>query len=88
MWATLKPFNPHPHNDISWLPDANGVRFGGTGIILSDGTLQASVGGAPLDGECAIEVYLLPFTDDDAGNFLTFSSDDNLDAVFLRQWRE
>jgi hypothetical protein len=88
MWATLKPFNPHPHNDVSWLPDANGVRFGGTGIILSDGPLQPAAGWAPLDGECAIEVYLLPFTDDDAGNFLTFSSDDNLDAVFLRQWRE
>jgi hypothetical protein len=37
---------------------------------------------------CAIEIYVLPFTSDDAGNFLTFSSDDNLDAVFLRQWRE
>jgi hypothetical protein len=31
---------------------------------------------------------LRPFTGDDEGNFLTFSSDDNLDAVFLRQWRE
>ena len=37
---------------------------------------------------CAIEIYLLPFTGDDEGNFLTFSSDDNLDAIFLRQWRE
>ena len=27
-------------------------------------------------------------TSDDSGNFLTFSSDENLDAVFLRQWRE
>ena len=30
MYATLWPFNPFPHNDVSWLPDVNGIRFGGT----------------------------------------------------------
>jgi VanZ family protein len=86
MWATLTPFNPHPHNDIAWLPGANGVRFGGSGIIWSEASLQHAAASA--QDACAIEIYLLPFTDDDAGNFLTFSSDDNLDAVFFRQWRE
>ena len=86
MWATLRPFNPHPHNDVSWLPDANGVRFGHSGIILSQGSLKPATESAVQDA-CTIEIYLVPFTDDDAGNFLTFSSDDNFDAVFLRQWR-
>lgn len=87
MWATLRPFNPHPHNDVSWLPEANGVRFGGSGIILSQGSLTPVTESAVPDA-CTIEIYLRPFTGDDEGNFLTFSSDDNLDAVFLRQWRE
>ena len=87
MWATLRPFNPHPPNKVSWLPDANGIRFGGSGIISSDAALQPAAGSTAPDA-CAIEIYVFPFTGDDEGNFLTFSSDDNLDAVFLRQWRE
>jgi VanZ like protein/concanavalin A-like lectin/glucanase superfamily protein len=87
MYATLWPFNPYPHNDVSWLPDANGIRFGGSGIVWSDAPLRP-VSSAPSPDSCAIEIYLFPVTSDDAGNFLTFSSEDNLDAVFLRQWRE
>lgn len=87
MWATLRPFNPHPPNRVSWLPDVNGVRFGGSGIISTDVALQPAAELAAQDA-CAIEIYVFPFTGDDEGNFLTFSSDDNLDAVFLRQWRE
>ena len=88
MWATLRPFNPHPHNDVSWLPDTNGVRFGGSGIILSQGSLKPATDSAVHD-TCTIEIYLVPYTDNDrGGTFLTFSSDDNLDAVFLRQWRK
>jgi VanZ like family len=88
MWATLRPFNPHPHNDVSWLPDANGVRFGGSGIILGQGSLKPAADSAVPDA-CSIEIYLVPYRDDDrGGTFLTFSSDDNLDAVFLRQWRK
>lgn len=87
MWATLRPFSSHPHNNVTWLPEDNGVRFGGTGIILSEEALQPATGSTSEDA-CAIEIYLLPFTSDDAGNFLTFSSDDNFDAVFLRQWNQ
>ena len=54
---------------------------------LSDEALQPATGSTAPDA-CAIEIYVFPFTGDDEGNFLTFSSDDNLDAVFLRQWRE
>jgi hypothetical protein len=87
MYATLWPFNPFPHNDVSWLPDVNGIRFGGTGIVWSDAALRPVSGSASEDA-CAFEIYLFPVTSDDSGNFLTFSSDENLDAVFLRQWRE
>jgi hypothetical protein len=87
MYATLWPFNPHPHNDVSWLPDANGIRFGGTGIVWTEGALKPAPSSSARDA-CAIEMCLFPVTRDDSGNFLTFSSEENLDAVFLRQWRE
>src|SRR5579871_3774293 len=87
MWATLWPFNPYPPNGVSWLPDANGLRFEHSGIVLSDEPLKNPVVQPP-DDACAIEIYLRPITRRDAGNILTFSSPDSPDAVFLRQWRE
>jgi VanZ family protein len=87
MYATLWPFNPYPHNDVSWLPDANGIRFGATGIVWSDAALRPISGSVSQDS-CAIEIYLFPVTSEDSGNFLTFSSEENLDAVLLRQWRD
>jgi hypothetical protein len=80
MW----PFNPIPHNVVAWLPDTNGIRFDGVGIVLSDGRLHP-VAGENGGDSCAVEVYLRPATQDEAGNFLTFSSDENPDAIFLRQ---
>jgi VanZ like family len=87
LWATLWPFNPYPRNGVTWLLVANGVRFEHSGVILSDEPLKAPAN-PPAGDACAIEIYLRPVTRHDAGNFLTFSSDDNPDAVFLRQWRE
>ena len=87
MWATLWPFNPYPPNGVSWLPDANGLRFEHSGIVLSDEPLK-NPAVQPPDDACAIEIYVRPVTRRDAGNILTFSSADSPDAVFLRQWRE
>ena len=87
IYATLWPFNPTPRNGVSWLTDANGLRFTGGGIVLTNGALQP-VQGADSGDSCAIEIYLRSVTQDDAGNLLTFSSDEDPDAIFLRQWHE
>jgi VanZ family protein len=87
LWATLRPFNPHPSNGVSWLPDANGIRFAHSGVVFSNEPLKAPADQPAVDA-CAIEVYVRPGAGDDSGNFLTFSSADNPEAVFLRQWRE
>src|SRR5277367_4172950 len=42
LFATLWPFNPFPSNQVSWLPNANGVRFGTHGVIVSKSPLTAS----------------------------------------------
>jgi len=91
LWATMWPFNPYPPNGVTWLPDANGVRFEHSAVIFSDGPLKPATRRAaelPANDACAIELYLRPKGPDDVGNILTFSSDDNPDAVFLRQWRQ
>jgi VanZ like family/Concanavalin A-like lectin/glucanases superfamily len=87
MYATLWPFNPYPQNGVSWVPDTNAIRFQHSGVVFSSEPLKAPAA-QPAGEDCTIEVYLRPVPIADAGNFLTFSSDDNPDAVFLRQWRE
>ncbi len=87
LWATLWPFNPYPPNGVSWLSDANGIRFQHSGVVFSNEPLKAPAD-QPAGDACAIEIYVLPEAGDDSGNFLTFSSPNNPDAVFLRQWRE
>jgi VanZ family protein len=87
MYATLWPFNPYPPNGVSWLPNTNGIRFAHSGVVFTSEPLKAPATQPPEDS-CAIEIYLRPLMRRDAGNILTFSSDENPDAVFLRQWRE
>jgi VanZ family protein len=87
MYATLWPFNPLPANGVSWLPDASAIRFQHSGVVVSSEPLKAPAT-QPTGDTCAIELYLRPYDNDEAGNVLTFSSDDNPDAVFLRQWRD
>jgi hypothetical protein len=87
LYATMWPFNPIPHNGVSWLSDANGIRFDGAGLVLTDGALQPAAGSGAEDA-CAIEIYIRSVAQDDDGNFLTFSSDEYPDGILLRQWHE
>ena len=83
LWATLWPLNPHPHNNVTWLSGSSGIRFGRRAIVFSDGPLR-QLGPDSADA-CAIELYLRSTTRDDSGNLLTFSSDKNPEALYLRQ---
>ncbi|MGC1907016.1 MAG: VanZ family protein [Candidatus Acidiferrum sp.] len=87
LWATLWPFNPHPKNEVAWLPDANGIRFGYGGVAFTQTALRPQPGTAAATG-CAIEMLLSPATNDDkATTILTFSAENNPEGVTLRQWR-
>jgi VanZ family protein len=84
LWATIWPFNPYPNNNVTWVPDANGLRFDRGAIVFSDGPLRPTPSEVNADA-CTIEIYLRTTTRDDSGNLLTFSSDKNPEALYLRQ---
>jgi hypothetical protein len=72
LFATLYPFQFHPSNDVSWIEEGNGLRFGRHGILLSEGDLLP---GAPEnDSSCSIEVLLKPSSLSDVNMFLVLSS--------------
>src|SRR5579871_5134464 len=83
MW----PFNPFPRNGVAWLPDANGIRFYGSGIVLSDGPLQSPAATEAGD-TCTIEIYLRSVRPNEAADVVTFSSGVDPDAIILHQWHE
>lgn len=90
LWATLWPFNPHPKNEVTWLPDANGIRFGYGGVVFTQTALPPRLGirSAIAGTGCAIEILLRPATTDLPGNILTFSTADNPESLVLRQWSD
>jgi VanZ like protein/concanavalin A-like lectin/glucanase superfamily protein len=56
--AGLWPFNPVPRNEVSWLTDQNGLRFGDYATILSVGTFE--VAELNQDSFCSFEIWLQP----------------------------
>jgi len=38
--ATLWPLNPLPRNEVRWLTKANGISFGGAGLVISEEPLR------------------------------------------------
>jgi len=70
LLAALWPFRV-PVNDVSWLRDENGVRFGRYGTILSRGELQTT----DTSAACyTLEIYLKPVITRNWHSILTFYS--------------
>jgi hypothetical protein len=65
--AGLWPFNPRPRNEVSWLTDENGLRFGDNGTVYSSDAF-AITGPSP----CSLEVWLQPAVEDDTNTILAF----------------
>jgi hypothetical protein len=71
--AGLWPFHA-PENDVTWLKDHNGLRFGRFGTVLSSGAVNRD--GSPDPQPCSIELWLQPATEN-GGAILSFYDADN-----------
>jgi len=55
--AGLWPFHA-PRNDVSWIKNENGLRFGRHGVAVSQSSFRESA--APNDTSCSLEIWLTP----------------------------
>ena len=80
----LWPFHV-PKNDVTWLADTNGLRFGKFGTVFSSGELLPAATHNQLSG--AIEVWLEPGRIWEFGTFLAFYKGDDPLRLSLQQWQ-
>ena len=86
LTAGLWPFHA-PRNDVSWLSQGNGLRFGKHGSILSANPFAANELRA--DKACSLEIWLEPNLSNSRGTVLAFYWPASKVVSFsLRQWRD
>src|SRR3954469_1376907 len=68
--AGLWPFDPHPRNDATWLPNGSGIRLGPRGIVVSSKDFQWRP--AP-DSGVSLELWLRPSINEGVNDVLNFS---------------
>jgi VanZ family protein len=85
LMCTLWPFNPFLRNRVSWLAGANGIRFDGSGVVVSR---------APLKGEesegrgCSMELLMRPAGLGSVSTILGFYTPDHPKQFLVRQYRD
>jgi hypothetical protein len=81
--AGLSPFRA-PRNEVSWLKNSSGIRFGEYGSVVSKGEFQD--GSSSPDDSCSIEIWLNPGQVHASGTMLGFfRSADRSTPFTLRQ---
>lgn len=72
--ACLWPFNPHPHNDVSWSTNGSGLEFGDYGEIFGAFRFE----GSEKNRACSFEIWMVPgLTYDSATIFAFYSPHDS-----------
>jgi len=79
--AGLWPFHS-PKNDVHWLENENGLRFGRYGTVLSSGQFELAGSDGP---SCSLEIWLSPARAGDTGTFLAFYNSSNRRQFSLQQ---
>ena len=98
--AGLWPFHFHPTNNVNWMTERNGIRFGVHGSVVSFGEFH--VPDEEAASPCSLELWLAPDFSSASSSILTFSTPANpaqfrliqsLDDLFVnkeradRNWR-
>ena len=79
LYAGLHPFHTPP-NQVSWVPDANALRFGDYGTILTQQPFAP-----PARRERSVEIWMKPGMIEDSNTLLAFYSPDNPRQLSLMQ---
>jgi hypothetical protein len=83
LTAGLWPFH-RPANQIDWLKNGNGLRFGRHGTVLTSGPFTAT--SSSLDEtSCSFEIWLEPRLADASSTILAFDSPENTRQFSLHQ---
>jgi hypothetical protein len=80
--AGLWPFHA-PTNEVTWLGDSDGVRFGNYGTVLSSGTFETA--SSPDDTSVSLELWLRPRLAEDSSTILAFFTPEHAIQFSLRQ---
>jgi hypothetical protein len=76
--AGLWPFH-EPKNEVTWLPDDNGLHFGTYGVMLSPDAFSSA---SSKDGSsCSVEIWLQPAVIE-GSTILAFYKPENLSVTF------
>jgi hypothetical protein len=81
--GTLWPFDPFPSNRVAWLAEANGIRFGDPGVVISNVPLVAGNNGA-----CTLELLLRPSEITREYTIATFYDTDSPEKFQVKQWTD
>src|ERR1700732_4047446 len=79
----LWPFHRRK-NDVTWLRNENGLRFGRDGTILSSGTFQMA--GSQDEASGSLEIWLESGLTSDSNTLLSFSKPENPLQFSLHQY--
>ena len=86
--AGLWPFNFFPKNNVAWLPDRDGVRFHGQGIVTGPVIDQKQWQRLFQEGAITIEIRLRPELETAGSPCILTLFDGKMPELFtIRQWR-
>lgn len=83
LFAGLRPFTAYPRNQVSWLENSRGLRFGAYAEIVSSAEFSGS---RPREkSPCSLEIWLAPRMRNDTNTLLAFYTSQNPFQFRIRQ---